>query len=144
MFDANDFDFVELMQTVESAHMRSVRSSFTAEARRVSCTKNRQFIFVEDDVAEEVCYGNFCSWDEVQIVESDVVHLPFLIRKLSGSISRCFIHQMRNLIFLISRFGVTIEEIADQRALKSSTFSLVYGKSCAGDFHAEFKMDDVV
>ena len=80
-----DFHLVELVQTVESANVLSVRACLTTEARGVCRQPLRDFILLEDNVSEDISYRNLCGRHHIEIVQISVVHLPFLVRKLAGT-----------------------------------------------------------
>ena len=44
LFDANNLNLVELVQTVKSADILSIRSGLTTEARSIGCHLHREII----------------------------------------------------------------------------------------------------
>ena len=63
--DADDFDFVKLVQTVEAAYILAVASGFATPAGAVSTVLDRQTVGGNDYIAIEVGDGDFGSGDEV-------------------------------------------------------------------------------
>ena len=138
------FHLIELMQTVESAYMGAIASGLPAETWGVSGISDREFCFFQNDVPEKIRHRDFCRGNQVEVVLLYMIHLPFFIRELAGSITRGFIDQMGYLNFLIPRFRIAIQKIRDQSALQAGAFAVLYGKAGPGYFDPEFKVDQIV
>ena len=103
-FDADDFHFVELVQTVEAAYVFTVGTGFATEAGRVCTVLLRKILFFENHVTVDVGHRNFGSRNQVEVVEVAVVHLSFLVRKLSCTVAGCLVYNVRRLSFQIACF----------------------------------------
>ena len=75
------------MQTVKATHVLTIRTSLTTETLCVCAVLYWEILLVEDNVTVDVCYRNLCGWDKVEVVYLTMVHLTFLVRKLSCAIA---------------------------------------------------------
>ena len=81
------FNLVELVQTVQSAHILTVRACLAAETGRISTAFDREIFFVKNLVSENIGYGNLgCRYQE-KVVEVGMIHVSLLVRKLSGAVT---------------------------------------------------------
>src|SRR5690606_19021541 len=103
MHDLNGLNLIELMKAVQSTYMRSIRAGLTAETRCISTMLDRKLFFLKDYVTIQVGYRNFRRRDQIEVVVSDVVHLPLFVRQLACCESRRLIYHYRHLHFGIAR-----------------------------------------
>ena len=85
MGDLHYLNLIELMQSVQSSHVGTPRSGFAPEAWSVGNVFNRQVISIQDHVPVDICDGNFSGRDQIEVICPDVIHLSFLIGKLTCS-----------------------------------------------------------
>jgi len=64
-----------------------IATSFSAEARRVGSTTDRQIAFIEQRISENIGYRHFSCRNKVKIIYPYVVHLSFFVRQLTGTIT---------------------------------------------------------
>ena len=81
--ELHDLNLIELVQTVKTANILTIRACLTTEARGISCELYRELLLVEDYIAIDIGYRHLGSWNEVEVVGCSVVHLTLLIRKLT-------------------------------------------------------------
>ena len=108
--DTNNLYLVELMQAVQATDILAVRASLTAEASRISATLDRQILFIEDLVAEDVGHRNLCCRNEIEVVEVAMVHLTLFVRQLTRAVTGCLIDNIRWLHLQITGLAGLIEE----------------------------------
>ena len=72
--DANDLYLVELMQAVQATNILAIGASLTTEASRISATLDRQILFVENLIAEDIGHRNLCCRNEIEVVEIAMIH----------------------------------------------------------------------
>ena len=144
MLYLHDFDLVELVQAVEPPHIFAIRAGLPTEACRISGVANRELRLVEYHVAIEIGDGYFGGRYEIEVVFVAMVHLALLVGELSGAITRSGIDHIGGLHFEITGFAGAVEEEADEGSLQAGTFTFINGESGSGDFHAQFKVDEVV
>ena len=75
------------MQTVQSAHILSVATCLSAEALCISAVLDGQILLVENHITVDIRYGHLCSGNQVEVIYLAVIHLSFLVRQLTCSIS---------------------------------------------------------
>ena len=73
-----------------------------------------------------------------------MVHLALLVGQLAGAVAAGLIHQNRGLHFGVAGVAGFIQKKVDEAALQPGALALVHGKACAGNFHAQLEVDDVV
>ena len=139
-----DLDLVELVQTVQTAYVFTIRAGFAAEAGGVGGHFDREILFVEDDIPIDVRYGNFGRRNQIEVVDRSVVHLSLLVGQLSGTESRSLVYHDRGLYFEVSCTGVVFEEEVDQGTLQTGTLAFVDGESRSGQFDAQVEIDQIV
>ena len=142
--ELDDFHLVELVQTVQTAHVLAVGACLAAEAGGVGGHLDREVLLVENHVAVDVRHGHFGRWNHVEVVDRGVVHLLLLVGQLAGAEARRLVDHHRRLDLQIAGLGVAVEEVVDERALQTGALSLVDGESGAGELHAQVEVDDVV
>ena len=140
----HDLHLVELVQTVQAAHVLAVGAGFAAETGGVGGHLDGEILLVEDHVAEDVRHRHLGRRDEVEIVHRGVVHLSLLVGQLSRAESRRLVDHHGRFNLLVARAGVVVEEVVDQRTLQAGSLALVNGKSRSGEFYAQVEIDDVV
>ena len=139
-----DLHLVELVQTVQSAHILAVRPGFAAETGGVGGHLHRKILLVENHVAVDVRHGHFGRRNEVEVVRRGVVHLSLLVGQLSRAEAGGFIDHDRRLHFQIPGPRVAVEEEVDERTLQPGALSLINGEPRAGELYAQVEVDDVV
>ncbi len=92
----------------------------------------------------DVRHGHFGGGDEVEVVHLAVIHLSLFVGQLSGAVSAGLVDHCGRHYLLVSGCAGFVEEEVDECALESGPQSAVHGKSCACDFDAEVKIDEVV
>ena len=86
--DAYQLDLRKLMQAVQATHVFPVGTGFATEALRVGTVLYRELFLVEDDVAVDIGYRDFGRRYQIQIIDFAMIHLPFLVGELTGTITR--------------------------------------------------------
>ena len=87
MSDLYQFHFVKLVESIESSDMRTPRAGLSSEARGIAYIFDRQLRFIEDYIPIEISQRNFSCGDQVKVICCGMVHLTFLVRKLTSTIS---------------------------------------------------------
>ena len=85
LLDPDDLNLVELMESVESAHVLTVGTGLAAEAGSVGCHLLGHLVALEYDIPEYVGHRDLCCRYKVEIIQADMVHLSLLVRKLAGT-----------------------------------------------------------
>ena len=132
------------MEAIQSSYILTVGSGLSTEARCVAAQFVRQLRFLKDYVTIDIRQWHLRCWDNVQLVCGNRIHLPFLIRELSGSDTGSFVHHKRRNVLGISCLICFIEEETDQCSLELCPFAFVEWESCAGHFRAQLKIDEVI
>ena len=120
LVDAYNLYLVKLMQTVQTTNILTVAASLAAETSRVSATLDRQIFLVEYLVAEDVCYWHLGCRDKVEVVKLALVHLSLLIRKLTGTVTRSLVHNVRRLYLKVAALASFIKEELLKSTLQAS------------------------
>ena len=71
------------MKSVQAPHVFSVRTCLTTEARSVGCQLLRELVIVQDDIPVNVGYRHFSCRNQIEVIETYVVHLGLLVRELA-------------------------------------------------------------
>ena len=142
--NANQFHFRELMQTVQSAHIFSIRAGFATETLRIGAVLDRQLLFIEDNITVDISNRDFGCRDQIKIIHFAMIHLPFLVRQLARTITGSSIHNCRRHDFRITGFTGFIQEEVNQRTLQLRTLSLVNRETGTCDLHSQVKIDQVI
>ncbi len=142
--DAHDFHLIELVETVEAAHVLAVAAGFATEACRVGAVLDGELVAGDDDVTVEVGDRYFGGGDEVEAVEVDEVHLAFLVGELTCTVAGGFVHHIGGLYFKVAGSGGFVEEELDECALELGTFAEIYGETGAGYLDTEFEVNEIV
>ena len=124
--------------------MCPIATCFSAETRRISGTTDREIRFGENHITEDIRYRHLGSRNQVEVIELYMIHLPFLVRELSGTIARILIDHMRYLKLLVARGGILVQEVGDQGSLQFCPFAFVYRESRSGELHPEFEVDNII
>ncbi len=85
LLDAHNLDLVELMQTVQPPHVLAIGTGLAAEARSVGGHLLWEVIIAENDISEYVGYRHLSGRDEIEVIQTHVVHLGLLVRQLAGA-----------------------------------------------------------
>ena len=143
LVDAYNLYLVELMQTVQTANVLAVRSSLTTEASRVSATLDRQIFLVENLVTEDVRYRHLCGWNKVEVVELALIHLSLLIRKLTGTVTRSLVHNVRRLYLKVATLASFIKEERLKSTLQASHLAYIDRETGTCNLNAQIKVDKI-
>ena len=73
-----------------------------------------------------------------------MVHLSFLVRKLSGAVSAGLVDHRRRHDFGISGNTSFIKEEIDEGPLQTGAIALVDRETCTGNLHTEVEVDEVI
>ena len=142
--NAHDLHLGELVQTVQSAHVLAVRTGFATEALGVGTVLDGQFLLVQDDIAVDVRYGHLCRGNQVEVVQSAMVHLSLLVGQLACTVSAGGIHHGGRHHLLVSALACLVQEEVYQSTLESCTQATVHGEAGTGNLHAQVKVYQVV
>ena len=138
--NAYQFHFREFMQTVQATYIFSIRTGFTTETLGISTVLNRQLFLIQNHVAINICYRNLCCRNQIQIIQIAVIHLAFLIRQLSGAITRSSIYYCRRHDFFISGSTSFIKEEVNQSTLQTSSLSFINRESGTCNLYTQVKI----
>ena len=111
--DANNLDLRELMQTVQATYVLAVGTGFATEALGIGAVLDGKILLVDDDIAIDIGDGHLGSWDEIEIVDLAMVHLSFLVGKLTCTITRLLVYYCWRHNLLIASIGSFGEEEVD-------------------------------
>ena len=144
LLDTDNLYLVELMETVESADILTIRTGLTAEAGCICSKLLRESIFRKDDITENISHRDLSRRNQIEIIEADIVHLGLLVRKLACTETGSGIDYHRRLDFLVSGRCIAIEEIVDESSLKLRSLSFIYRESSACNLDSEVKIYDII
>ena len=65
LVNAYQFYFGKFVQTIQTAHIFTVRSGFATETLRVSAVFDRKLFLFQNHVAIDICYRYFSCWNEI-------------------------------------------------------------------------------
>ena len=142
--DTNNFHLRELMQTIQATHILTVRACLTTETFRVCAVLDREVLLVENYVTIDVCDRYLSSWNQIEVIHFAMVHLSFLVWKLTCAVARSSIHHRWRHDFCVARLACFIEEEIDKCTLETSTLTFIYREACARNLHTEVEVDEVV
>ena len=132
------------MQTIQAAHILSIRTGLAAEALSVSAVLNGQVFLIEDDVAIDIRDGHLSGGNQIEVVHFSVIHLTFLVGQLACAIARCSVNYRRRHYLRVATLAGFVEEEVNECALQTSTFTDVDGETGTRNLHSEVKVDEVV
>src|SRR5574344_897718 len=98
------------MKSVKSANILSVRTGLSSKALSISGHLNGEVFLCNYAISVNVCNGNLCSWNHIELVQPYIIHLLALIGKLSCGKRRRLIYNQWRLYFQISVFNISIQE----------------------------------
>ena len=134
----------ELVQTVQTSYILTIRSGFTTEALGISTVLDGEVFLIKNDIAIDVGYRHLCCWDKVEIIHLAVVHLTFFVRQLTCAITRgCVNHRWRHDFSITGLVGFSKEEV-DEGTLELCALADINRKACASDLHTKVKVNEVV
>ena len=141
---AHNLYLAELMQAIQSAYILAITSCFTTETLRVSTVLDGQIFLFDDDITIDIGYRYLGSGNQIEVVQIAMIHLSFLVRKLTSAIPAGLIdHGRRHNLFISSCTGFIKEEI-DERTLESGTLPPIDRKSCARNLNTQIKIYQIV
>ena len=151
VFRANDlhhFNFIELVHTDQTTGITTVRTCFRTEARRMRGHFDRQRIFVNDFVANQVGQRNFCRWDQrivaavsFFIQRTGVEQIASKFRQLPCSVQRVMVNQIRNVVFAVTMlFGMQIQHELRQRTVHARDLPFHHDETRAGQLNRSGKI----
>lgn len=76
----NDFNFIKLVQAIQSSYIFTIRTGFTTETLRISHIFNREISFFQQQVTINIGNRNFGGRDKVKIIQVGMIHLAVFIR----------------------------------------------------------------
>src|SRR5690606_8104459 len=124
--------------------MCAVRTGLASETRGIGAMSNRKIAFLDDGISINIGYWYLGCRNQEKIVLTDIVHLAFLIRKLTSSKALSFIDYNRRLNFLITCFLSFIQKEINQSALKLGSLAFVNRKTSSGNFCTQLKINNIV
>src|SRR5450756_81314 len=86
------FNFIKLVETVESSYMSSPGAGLSSETRSIGNILNRKYIGTQYYIPVDICNRYFSSRNKVKIIKSGMVHLSLFIGQLPGAKARIFIN----------------------------------------------------
>jgi hypothetical protein len=92
------------MQAVQAAHVGAPATGLAAKAGRIGTAADRELIPIKDLVAVEIGNGDFRRGNQVEPFLLIDIHLPFLIRELTGGSGTFRIDHNRGQHLLIAVF----------------------------------------
>ena len=112
LVDTYNFDLRELVQTVQAAHVLTIRTSLTTETLGVGTVFDGQVLLVENHVAIDICDRHLGRRNQVEVVYFAVIHLAFLVRQLTGTVTRSGVHHSwRHNLRIAGLVGFSEEEV---------------------------------
>ena len=119
MHELDHLDLVELVDAQQATGVLAGGARLAAETGRVGGVVDRQLVDGQDLVAVDVGDRHLGGGDQVQLVALDHVHLPFLVRQLSGAARRGGVHQQRRPHLGVAVALGQLQHQADERALQA-------------------------
>ena len=83
LLDADNLYLVELVKSVQTSHVLTIGTCLTTEAWGICSKLLRELGIVQDDVPVDIGNRNLSSRNEIEIVETYIVHLGLLVRQLA-------------------------------------------------------------
>ena len=103
-----------------------------------------QVFLVKNLVAEDIGHGDFCCRYQEKVVKIGMIHLPFLVRKLTCAQARSFIDNIRRLDFYIARLACFIKEESFECTLETCHFADIYWETCPRNLHPEVEVYEII
>ena len=132
------------MQTVQSAHILTVRTGLATEALCVGAVLDGQLLLVEDDVTVDVGDGHLSGRNEVEVIYLAVVHLTLLVGQLSCAVAAGGVHYRGRHNLGVAAGTCFVEEEVDQRSLQTGTLADIHGETGTGDLDAQVEVYQIV
>ena len=132
------------MQTVQSTHVLAITSCFTTEALGVGAVLDGQVLLVENHVTIDVCHRHLSRRNEVEIIHLTMIHLTFLVGKLTCAITRSGIHNGWRHDFLVAGLLCLVEEEVNQSTLQSCTLASIDRETCSRNLDTKVEVDEIV
>ena len=134
LYELDEFDFVELMLTDETARIASCTARLCAETSRISTVIFRELRSVENLIAVVVRRWNLCCRNEVIVQPFQFEHILCKLRKLPRADHARLICNIRceHLCIAVLR-RMEIHHKVNAGALKTCAKPLVERKACACD-----------
>ena len=85
LVNAYDLNLVKLMQSVQTTYILTVTTCLTTETSRISATLDRQILLVKNLIPEDIRHRNLSRRDKIEVVKVGMIHLTFLVWKLSSA-----------------------------------------------------------
>src|SRR5574344_67131 len=93
--DTYQLNLRELMQTIQTSHVLTVRTGLAAEALRICTIHDRQLFLIHYDISVDISNRNLGCRNQVEIIHFARIHLAFLVRQLAFAVSRVLIDNSR-------------------------------------------------
>ena len=132
------------MQTVQAAHVLAIGTSLAAEALGVGTVLDGQFLLVQNNIAVDVCYGHLGGGNQVQVVQTAMVHLSLLVGQLASAISAGGIHHRGRHNLLVAGRACLVQEEVYQCTLQTGTKATVHWETGTRYLHTQVKVYQVV
>ena len=97
MHELNDFYFIKLVNTIQSANIFAITSGFSSKAGSICGHLYGQISFFYNFIPVNICYRYFGSRNQIKSINLYMIHLSFFIRQLARTISGGFIHHQWRL-----------------------------------------------
>ena len=136
----HDLHLVELMKAVQSTYVLSIGTRFSSEAWGIAESLHWKVFFAQDNIAEEVGDRHLCRGNHVEVINLHVVHLTFLVRKLTCAVSRRFIDHQGWHDLHIPCFLSLIQEESDQCTLDLCSFTCIHWEARSSDLHSQLEV----
>ena len=132
------------MQTVQTAHILAIRTSLATEALGVCTVLDGQFLLVNDNIAVDVGHGHLGGRNQIEVVQTAMVHLSLLVGQLTSTITAGSIHHRGRHDLLVTGRASLVEEEVDKSTLQTRTKTTIHGETGTGNLHAKVKVNQVV
>ena len=141
--DSDDLDLRELVQTVQTTHILTVRTGFATEALSVGTVLDGQILLVDDDIAIDIGNRYLGSRNQIEIIYLAVVHLALLIGQLACAVARILVHNRWRHDLLVAGLASLGEEEVDEGALQTGTQTAVNREAGTGNLYTQIEVDQV-
>ena len=135
-------DLVELVLANDASRVAAGRASLFAEARRERGVPLRQIGSIEHFARMQVGKHDFSGGDK-EVVAGNVIRVVFELGKLARAEHGLTLHDDRRPPFFETAGRVRIEEIVDERALKTSACAAEHRETAARELIASIEIEDV-
>ena len=144
LVNAYNLDLRELVQTIQAAHVLTIRACLATEALCIGTVLDRQVFLVEDYVTVDIRHRHFGCGNQVEVIHFAMIHLSFLVGQLSCTITGSLVyHRWWHDLCIASLVSLCQEEI-DEGSLQLGTLTDIHRETGTGNLHTQVEVNKIV